>query len=351
MANVTWKWTSESTPIRSTNKTSKFRTSTPGNSTPQNKHSYRSNVKKSSSSTSDSATNGTNVTSGMSPNILNEPETHSPKGLYKFQEEMRKIQFETESETSCDNISDVNMSITTDTGYPNQKQQQEQPIEQNYNGDVSMSSTPKVPKTDHFLLNDSLKMDLLNDSDFDQVLLTCTENAEKKLIEKQQLLSQPLSRTPVKKVNSDPEIKTSSTISTASTASIASSSSEWNLINDESIDDLLSNIDVDIPMNEALNNSKFQRHRSMPQSQANAAKTGNFSAVTIKQQPKQEENRIQSNAIRKSFTRHESMPTTNVVSSSHLRKPPQHGKLKLIFILHYYIKRLTKVNNKLTFGF
>lgn len=281
--SITWKWANEGTPIRHTNKTSKLR--------------HSSSSKPNSSSETD-------LTSAMtSPSCLTiEPETHSPKGLYKFQEEMRKIQFDTESDMSCDNISDLNMSTpppttATDTGYPiNVDPIQSTNRLNNYNNNNhGNESVINDKSTKNQMLNDSLANDLLNDSDFDQVLLTCTERVEAAVSK---------SQTNVKKANSTPEIKTECS---------GSSNSDWNLFNDD-VDDLLSNIDIDIPISDNLNNSKFTRHKSMPQEQPKPV-------TTIKQiQSNQYSSPLRPNTSRKSFTRHESFPIT-VSAQNRCQKP------------------------------
>lgn len=198
---------------------------------------------------------------------------------------MRKIQ--------CDNGIDMNVSITEDTGDPiksntNQifeidKNDSEIPI----NNNTNIITSTQI-KTDN---NETLTNDLLNDSDFDQILLKCTENIEKTVIEKQKVAE--TNRSPMNKTNSASEVKSNS-----------ATSSDWNLFDDE-IDDLLSNVDVDITMNDSLNSSKFTRHKSMPQEQQNQM----IPTVIPYQQ-----STYSSNANRKSFIRHESMPITNTLN-------------------------------------
>lgn len=292
---ITWKWANESTPVQTTNKTSKLRAT--------------------------KQINDEMDTSTIPLNLMIEPETHSPKGLYKFQEEMRKIRFDTESEMPCDNISDLNISstptIAKDTGYPKNVYQSKstETVTNNdkvnkYNNNIHGSATvmseveeayatATTPKNktinepteggDHQMLNDSLANDLLNDSDFDQMLLTCTERVEKSSFE--------CSQSSGKDVNARPEQKKIR----------SESSSEWNLFIDDGADDLLSNIDIDISISDSLNNSKFTRHKSMPQPQPKSSSNAPLSIV----QPSQTTGRFKPVTSRKSFTRHESFPITN----------------------------------------
>lgn len=307
---ITWKWANEGTPIRTTNKTSKLRAT------------------KQIIDEMDTNTMDTNTI-----NLMCEPETHSPKGLYKFQEEMRKIQFDTESDMPCDNISHLNISSTPtnakDTGYPNNVGQctstdtfPNNDRVNNYNNNshgsaIVMSGVKETivttattattannnvineppKKDDHQMLNDSLANDLLNDSDFDQMLLTCTERVEKSASE--------CSQSSVKNINATPETKIGS-----------GSSSEWSLFIDDGADDLLCNIDIDIPISDSLNNSKFTRHKSMPQQQPILSSNAPVPMV----QPSQKTGRFKPAPSRKSFTRHESFPITNSFQNR-LQKP------------------------------
>lgn len=206
---------------------------------------------------------------------------------------------------------------TTDTGYPinvdtyDTIDRKTKNLKCHYNNNIDIDDDSKnvmnkyekinyelvksSEKSQMNVLNDSLANDLLNDSDFDQVLLTCTERAEMTVSE-----SQPN----VKKSNSTPEIKCS-----------GSSSSDWNLFNDD-VDDLLSNIDIDIPISENLNNSKFTRHKSMPQQQQKPVSTLN-GGISMKI-PNQHSSSIRSNVSRKSFTRHESFP---IAAQNRFQKP------------------------------
>lgn len=313
---ITWKWANEGTPIRTTNKASKLRAA--------------------------KRTNDEMDTSTIPFNLMIQPETHSPKGLYKFQEEMRKIRFDTETEMPCDNISDLNISSTPtnankDTGYPKNDNNQFKSIDTimnndnvnnyNYNNNMRGSATvmnevmetyatPTTPTNnatneptksdDHQMLNDSLANDLLNDSDFDQMLLTCTERVEKSTVE--------CSQSSGKDVNSRPDqIQIES-----------GSSSEWSLFIDDGADDLLSNIDIDIPISDSLNNSKFTRHKSMPQQQPKSSSNVPVSAV----QSNQITGRFKPAPSRKSFTRHESFPITNSFQNR-IQKPYEIGSTQI----------------------
>lgn len=287
--NISWKWNNEGTPIRPTNKTSKLRRSITNNS-PQLHHIQRSSKRNSNDNQNGSTT--------ISPKLLAEPETHSPKGLYKFQEEMRKIQFDIESDTSCDNTNGINndKSEGEDTGYPPNDIQTNASSCNRLDETVHMldnEPTKSIASINKFGMDDSFADDLLNDSDFDQILLTCKIPAQNEPTQSEanQLRVQ-------QKANSAPEIKTDDNINN-------SNESNWNLTEDDCFDDLVKDFDADIPC--SLNTSaKFTRHKSMPQQQQpQHPSTSNIKKFVPQQ------SYVNSSINRKSFTRHESMPITN----------------------------------------
>lgn len=277
--NISWKWNNEGTPIRPTNKSSKLRRSITNNS-PQLQHLQRSTKRNSSSIDTQ------NGSSTVSPKSLAEPETHSPKGLYKFQEEMRKIQFDIESDTSRDNLTDINnKSDDADTGYPSNVNTEDH--QTNFSScnrlaqsvHMQVDEQTSTPPSNKFDMDD----DLLNDSDFDQILLTCKMPAEKDATKPE---PNQLSK---KKASSAPEIKTG-----------GDNGSNWNLTEDDCFDDLVKDFDVDISCSPA----KFTRHKSMPQQPQNPS-TSNVKKFVPQQ------SYANASINRKSFTRHESMPITN----------------------------------------
>lgn len=268
----------------------------------------------------------------LQPTVF-EPERQSPKGLYKFQEEMRKIQLETSLETPCDTVSDVDMSLTEDTGYPRKtKTNQTHDIEdttiirRNANNNYAVSVGTQThtsctkPPIDHFA------EEMLNDSDFDQMLLTCSDRIDDAVMGSQRASG---SAMPSKSTESPPSV-------TAGKTSSSTTSSELNLLEDESIDDLLCNIDVDIPFINDANNSKFSRHKSMPQAQA---KPATAKVTSARQEPtKQPSTHLQMNLNRKSFMRHESMPVTNTMMNrasnlTHVQASSSGNILFLLFLL------------------
>lgn len=392
--NISWKWNNDSTPVRPTNKVSKLRqrTSTNSNSPiPQQLQQLKRSTKKRNSGDSPNGmtVEGTSTVGAAAAAVFStgsalaaatsiaatnaEPENNSPKGLYKFQEEMRKIQFDLESDTSRDNINNDRSVTVADTGYPINADQ----MNANYsdNLDIEMmedthvgamhqvpppplpqqqTSTPTLARsqkkssitTDDV---DALANDLFNDSDFDQILLTCqipaqksTKTASETVTVANQMTStvQQLaigggsgigggggpSQLSVKKASSAPEIKTQNSNSD-------SSGSNWNLIDDDCFDDFVKDFDVDIP-NDATaafntSSSKFTRHKSMPQPQPQTSSSSSSSSVaaaaassTISKSKmvstttaaiQQQSNvyNVQNNFNRKSFIRHESMPISN----------------------------------------
>lgn len=291
--NIAWKWKNEGTPIRPTNKSSKLRRSISNNSA-HLQNLQRLTIKRKSTENQMASTK-------MSPKLIADPETHSPKGLYKFQEEMRKIQFDIESDTLCDNINDKSMT-EADTGYPTNLEGTAQAyVETNArcssdNIDVQMMEYTESPSKIHSQnvnhgINDALADDLLNDSDFDQILLTCQMPAQKEATYETEASTQ----MSVKKASSAPEIKANDGSN--------SSGSNWNINDDDCFDDLVKDFDVDISSDSS---AKFTRHKSMPQ-QPQKPSTSNTKIFLP-----QKTTSVYNNSInRKSFTRHESMPITN----------------------------------------
>ncbi|XP_055321708.1 uncharacterized protein LOC129577904 [Sitodiplosis mosellana] len=310
--NISWRWNNEGTPIRPTNKASKLRRSITNNSP------HLQNLQRLKRNSSDNQ-NGT-TGAGVLPMVISEPETHSPKGLYKFQEEMRKIQFDIESDTSCDNFNNdksmteaaATSTATSDTGYPTNMKGVAQANIFNQHTDARCSDSLDVhmmekaepeaktlSQTNNYGLDDNIADDLLNDSDFDQILLTCKMPTEQKKASETMTTNQM--QTSVKKASSAPEIKAS--------GSSNSSGSNWNIAaedDDDFFDDLVKDFDVDIPS--TLNTSaKFTRHKSMPQQ----PQKSNASSTATKTFVPQQSSYVNSNLNRKSFIRHESMPITN----------------------------------------
>lgn len=240
-----------------------------------------------------------------------EPDRQSPKGLYKFQEEMRKIQLETSLEAPCDNVSDVDMSLTEDTGYPKQMNTNQTRdtddtniIRRNANNNYAISVGTQTNATSTKQPIDHFAEEMLNDSDFDQMLLTCSDRIDDAVMGSQQRAGS--SGVPSTSTVSPPSVVAGKTSSSAT-------SSELNLLEDESIDDLLCNIDVDIPFINDSNSAKFSRHKSMPQEQA---KPATVTVATVRREPtKHPSPRLQMNLNRKPFIRHESMPATNTMKN------------------------------------
>ncbi|XP_031619993.1 uncharacterized protein LOC116338709 [Contarinia nasturtii] len=292
--NIAWKWKSD-TPNRPTNKTSKLKRTTTNGSIAQisSLQRFKRNSKDNQTATT------------SSPILVAEPETHSPKGLYKFQEEMRKMQADTESDTSCDNIYNDKSNTESDTGYPNNLEGAAHAYNAGCsdNLDVSMQDgnvePPKMTSTQNCTIGDNLADDLLNDSDFDHILLTCKMPVQA-TAPCEQTVSES-NRSSVKKANSAPEIKASGSGST-------SSGSNWNLVDD--FDDLVKDIDFDEDITGSLNTSaKFTRHKSMPQQPQKPSTSSSTTPKTFK--PQQSKYVDNTHLNRKSFTRHESMPITN----------------------------------------
>lgn len=230
----------------------------------------------------------------------NDPSNESPKGLYKFQEEMRRIHEAAEPDNACDvaYADDVEsatadssgaMSITNDSFSlsPIRSVEIEEPDK--VKAPPDRVSAPVVEDT----TLTTIKNDLLDNSDFDQELFTCTENVESNIIE----LTQAKKSAEAKPNEAKMEAKIGSANVAQRTKEVgkerdqdAAKSDQFD--NDESIDDILGRIDDSFIMNTVKNNSKFLRHKSMPQKEA-AEPSG-----------------------RKSFSRHESMPASSAQIAS-----------------------------------
>lgn len=307
---VTWKWGADSPPVRSLASKHIPKLVKPIKTTLASCHS-RSTTRQSCSSPA--ATSSKDICS-----------ENSPKGFNKFHEEMRKIEQESEcdmnlrenarrspSPTSIFEPIQTSRTSEFDFGFeseiiPETKvaacENQPQPV----NKTNSASSDGEAKNTS---ITD-IKNDLLNDSDFDQFLLSCTEDVERNLM--QQKSSQNTSQNVSSK--SITEGSTSSTgaerieqkSETKKTEPAASASDNnncdklWSLMDtDESIDDILSSIDDAAIINSMNQSAKFARHNSMPQN-----------------------NVIGLN--RKSFLRHESMPISPRQPSKYWRRGSLH---------------------------
>lgn len=218
---------------------------------------------------------------------------NSPTGVYKFHQEFQKMESEPQY-TQCDislkdpvSPSPIDKTVTNRTSRLSRVMHSPSlsPITV-HNEDIEMVGNNAVgdgPSKTH-LTNElnwstlkSIKDDLLNDSDFDQILLTCSEKVEA-TIQKEKIDNRNNAESSKVKETEIP------------TKKLAINTELSFFQNDESIDDILGAIDDSI-----LNNSKLMRHKSMPhQSPSN--------------------NNIKRNGVtdeklnRKSFSRHESMP-------------------------------------------
>lgn len=307
--NISWKWNNEGTPIRP----SKQRRSK-ANISARREPLDRLTSKKNNG---DNQNGMETVTSGtMSPN-LTDRETHSPKGLYKFQEEMRKI---TESGSSCDSRNDnVNYDKSgteADTGYPDSRLAQAnvnsnaRHISDNFNVQMMMETDEEATASSQNQkhgIDDALADDLLNDSDFDQILLTCKMPEQNVAASETNVNQTSVNQTSVKKASSAPEIKASDGSN--------SSGSNWNLIDDDCFDDLVKDFDFEIPADSLNTSGKFTRHKSMPQQPQTPSSTSSTKPIQTHSSHHAGNN---SYLNRKSFTRHESMPITN----SSMKRPP-----------------------------
>lgn len=208
---------------------------------------------------------------------------------------MRKIQFDTCETENCDN----DMQPASNAVRPLNVDSVSGPDEFNQM-DIGVATTSVANDN---IINDSLKEDLLNDSDFDQMLLTCTESVERNL-------SQEHMETETGQ-NVEADAMQSGSVPKPSQSNYMS------LFNDESIDDILSTIDDSFIMNSInVKNPKLSRHNSMPQElQPQKLQSGPHKLNTHQRQqqpPQPQSSKVTTN--RKSFARHESMPVaaTNI---------------------------------------
>lgn len=274
--NVTWKWGSDS-PVRSTH-TNVLRTIRYPLAT----------MDRLKLNTKDRPTKLCDQTN-------NDASKNSPKGLYKFQEEMRRI-----NEDATSGGSDAGFS--EDTGCP--PDQDSSYVMSFANDSISMSPIPLVDAEEVVEVNDihspvaqklgdetlnAIKNDLFEDSDFEQEMFSCVEKVVSSIEltqSKQSIDNKSNEQSQVKIIQQKPETKTES-----------DAFKTLLFDNDESIDDLLVNIDDSFISNSVLklNNSKLLRHNSMPPKRDPPAPPG-----------------------RKSFTRHESMPisSANLISKT-----------------------------------
>lgn len=245
----------------------------------------------------------------------NEASNSSPKGLYKFQEELRRIH---ESATNSNGVSgagdncDGNDHVDDAHAMADDSYTEHETSSAMLLGNDSFSMSPIAMPSDaadenandapsttkenanaQQNLSDStlnaFKNDLLNDSDFDQVLLTCGEKIEN---ESKIATGQAVVKNAVEEVKQH-SAKTENTNTPAGNS--------FFLDNDESIDDFICNIDDAFIMNSMLKmkQSKFSRHNSMPPKADNVNTTNQ----------------------RRSFTRHESMPTSSVQNQQSRKEP------------------------------
>lgn len=313
--NVTWKWGTDSPPVRNM---------------PIKPKQSRSSTKNVQTSLRNKVASNKPIDHQPTVNdVEDEPMTDCiPTGLYKFHEAMQKI----DDNKLCD-------IVVKDTGCPDDDKYATiniprllhspslSPITVPSEEDIDMASPNTViamSVTDTYNINSStthltneldqstlkaLKEDLLNDSDFDQVLLTCTEKAEANIENKKTNNNrrEPLLVATATTTATRTKVTTVATIAPAATTSVKAkaiptvdltkggpANNEFSLFlqNDESIDDLLGNIDDSVFMNSSnINNSKLIRHKSMPQHSPSTSNNGSNDKQN-----------------RKSFSRHESMP-------------------------------------------
>lgn len=289
---VTWKWGSESTPIRSTAGSSKLKLDRLSKKSPINGTLYRSSM------TSKRRSSTTTTTSSLAL-------TDSPKGLFKFQEEMRKIQFDSDETDKCDMDRDTRPSgdsvvnpVNLDTRLAEHEEDDKM--------DTGIATTSAAADN---VLSDSFKRDLLNDSDFDQMLVTCTESVERKLSQEQ------VATGAVQQIAAE--------AGNVPAVDEPSQSNNMSLImNDESIDDILRDIDDSFIMQSInVKNSKMSRHKSMPQElPPQKLQTQPQKLTSPQQQPPPQNTKVMTN--RKSFARHESMPIAVSDTSSRQTNAP-----------------------------
>lgn len=229
--------------------------------------------------------------------------TDSPKGLFKFQEEMRKIQFDSDETDKCDMDTRPSCDkVVSPLNLDNRLADHDEDVKM----DTGVATTSAAADN---LLSDSFKRDLLNDSDFDQMLVTCTESAERKLSQ-EQIATGAVQQIPAEAAN-------------VTTVDKPSQSNHMSLImNDESIDDILRDIDDSFIMQSInVTNSKMARHKSMPQELPPQKQQSQPQKVTSPhQQPPPQNSKVMTN--RKSFARHESMPVAVSDTSSQQTNAP-----------------------------
>lgn len=299
---VTWKWDNESTPLRPKSGSSKLKTDRWLKRSPAN-----------------------GICRAINAGSVNKPEhsaatstatlSDSPKGLFKFEEEMRKLQCDNSETERCDN-GDVDMQ-TSSTELDSIMLVDEPSIlhvKNDKTPGVGVASTSCIhppaisDRSVDSATSDPFKQDLLNDSDFDQMLLSCTEGVERKLTQERMAIA-TVPESPVSAPN------TLVTQSRGQSQSQSQSSHYMSLFNDESIDDILGNFDESFIMHSVnAKNSKLSRHKSMPQElqpqqlQSSQTQPPDSSQLLRPTHPSQPQNATTVSTKRKSFTRHESMP-------------------------------------------
>lgn len=278
---VTWKWNNENTPIRSTAGSSKLKYERLLKKSPINGNLRRTritNIQENSTATS-------TVTSTSSTTLAD-----SPKGLFKFQQEMRQFQLANNETGRCDN-DDIDMQTTLNSMHADNVSVYHLEDDKMDIGVASTSNAQSaiVDKT----ISDPLKQALLNDSDFDQVLLMCTEVVEQKLTQ-EQMATGTVKNMPTdanKCLNAEP----------------SQNCNYRSLLNDESFDDVLGNIDDSAIMQSIhVKNSKLSRHKSMPQESQPHKQQSQSHPQRSPYPPQPQNSTVTTN--RRSFARHESMP-------------------------------------------
>lgn len=283
---VTWEWKSENTPVRSAAGSSKLKLDRWSKRSPINSNLYRASI-------TSSASKKRNASAAASTALAN-----SPKGLFKFQEEMRKIQFDSNETDKCDN-DNSDRQPAYDVVSPMNVDDVSM-LDEDFKIGIGVAGPSSCPPTaTDGTTSDPFKQDLLNDSDFDQMLLTCTESVERKLSQEQ--------------MATQTDRKTSAEVGNSTIK--PSQSTYMSLLNDESIDDILGNLDDSFIM-QTLNgkNSKMLRHKSMPQDLQPQKQQSQPQKLSSKQPQQPHQSRV--TITRKSFTRHESMPIAVIDTSS-----------------------------------
>lgn len=319
--NVDWKWNSNDSPVRPLGDSIKSMRSIrhvlgrEKGATSSTVTSNAANERR--DSFTDDAANST-----LTEAAANDTSNSSPKGLYKFQEELRRINEQNAATTqnANDDVDGHNDSYaderdtSTAAFITHQDSCSLSPIaaaDENANDapleplpttsneiDTLVKQTENKPNLSDSTLN-AFKNDLLNDSDFDQVLFTCGEKID---METRIAQTQTATTAVDRKVLSTNDTKTSGNKATITSTAVNSSLFD----NDESIDDIIGNIDDTFIMNSMMKmkqSTKFTRHNSMPPK----ADNNNTTATTSQ---------------RRSFIRHESMPVTTIEN----RQAPIHAK-------------------------